>query len=116
MTPSAPPADLAQQIRATAEEWRLGAPLLAVRVTLTGTGPRLATCELWTGDAAGDWNRRAALPDGVGATMLNVESAAVLAGYAVDLTEEFSNGPRARWRHDANGNVYSLGITRPAYR
>ncbi len=116
MTPSAPPANLAQQIRATVEEWHPGTPLLAVRVTLTGTGPSLATCELWTSEAAGPWTRRSELPDGVGATMLDVESAAVLAGYAIDLTNEFSNGPRARWRHDANGNVYTLGITRPTYR
>ncbi|GAB3162143.1 hypothetical protein GCM10027059_14150 [Myceligenerans halotolerans] len=110
MTTTAPPVDLVRQVRAVVEEWHPRAHPLTVRVRLEGTGPALASCEVWTGVGEAPWDHRADLPAGVGATMLDLERAVVAAGYAYDLTP----AARPAWRFDANGGgVYSLNIGRP---
>lgn len=112
MTTTAPPAGLPRQIRATVEEWRPATPLLAVHVTLTDTG-RVLICQLWTGEFSGAWACRADLHDGVGATLEEVESAVVLAGYVYDFAGQFAGDRSAHWRHDVIADTYTLDITRP---
>jgi hypothetical protein len=112
MTTSAPPAGLPRQIRATVEEWRPATPLLAVHVILADSGHAL-TCQLWTGDLSGAWACRAELHDGVGATLEEVESAVVLAGYVYDFAGRFDGDRSAHWGHDSTTDTYTLDITRP---
>lgn len=106
---TAQPAELTAQIRSVVEEWHPGTCPVSFRVRLAGTGPALASCEVWSGDADVLWGHRADLQAGVGVTMLDLERALVAAGYIYRLTA----AARPAWRFDANGAVYTLDITRP---
>lgn len=112
MTTTAPPAGLPRQIRATVEEWRLATSLLAVHVALADSGYAL-TCQLWTGDLSDPWACRAELHDGVGATLDDIASAVVLAGYAYDFAGQFSGDRSPHWRYDGYTGTYALDMTRP---
>lgn len=94
------------RLRALAGEIHPRTYPMAVRVRLDGTGPELASCEIWTGDADALWCRRGDLP-AAGHTMLALERALTAAGFAYGLTED----GRARYRYDANDGVYTLDLS-----
>jgi hypothetical protein len=113
MATTAPPSELARQIRATVEEWRTAQPLLAIRVQKASAGPTLAACELWTA-AVEPWACRAVLHAGVGLTFDDVQLAVLAAGYRYTATREAAprdGAARAAWRYDANDARYTLDIS-----
>ncbi|MCF4119867.1 hypothetical protein L1785_02640 [Antribacter sp. KLBMP9083] len=102
------PADLLAQIRDALSRIHPRTYPVALRVRYAGTGPTLASCELWTGDADLLWARRATIDVTAGATMPDVEQAVLATGYCYALTRD----GRPAWRFDANhGGIYALDIT-----
>ena len=105
-----PPVELACEVRALAEDLHPRLHPVSVRVRLAGTGPALASCEVWTGDGDALLAHRADLSAAVGHTMFDLERALVAAGYVYDLTPD----GRPKWRFDANhSGLYTLDIVRP---
>ncbi|MCF4119965.1 hypothetical protein L1785_03140 [Antribacter sp. KLBMP9083] len=109
MTGSPPPVELLREVRALAEDLHPRLHPVSVRVRLSGSGPALASCEVWTGDGDALLAHRADLPAAVGATMLDLERALVIAGYVYDLTPD----GRPKYRYDNRGGLYTLDVTRP---
>ncbi|WP_125776182.1 hypothetical protein [Antribacter gilvus] len=107
---AAPPVELLREVRHLAASLHPRLHPVSVRVRLAGTGPALASCEVWTGDGDAMIAHHANLPSAVGATMLDLERALVAAGYAYALTGD----GRPKWRYDANrGGLYLLDVARP---
>jgi hypothetical protein len=102
-----PTGTLVARVRALADGIHPRTYPMAARIRLRGTGPELASCEIWTGDADALWARRADLPAAVGHTLLDLERAFTAAGFAYGRTAD----SRARYRYDANdGGTYTLDL------
>ncbi|MFC8797153.1 hypothetical protein ACFT2C_05435 [Promicromonospora sp. NPDC057138] len=110
MTVIAPPVPLVAQLRAVVERLHPRTYPVSIRATLDGTGSRLTSCALWTGDFDALWAHRTDLPAALGHTMLDLERSLLAVGYIYALTPS----GRAKWRYDPeHGGLHWLEITKP---